>query len=320
MALHVAALHVVTGSIETPVPMPRGAYPYTPYLQSALKPGDNDDYAAAGLLAYRVSQSGSIDVLLGRQMARGKGPSRRGTWSFIGGKREEVESCSISTAARETHEESMGCLTANWVEATLRADPNVLWTPTGGYAIHLAEVVPEAGGAVADALSLLPTGLPLPLRRPPPPVNAAADESLAAARSILDQFGGGPMLLSQLTSMMYEQLPASREQVMEAGGASGWCSQNGIYTARGPRGSIGKETAWLSQKDTLEVDFLLWMPWIVLATRADYNELLQLSRVSVRVHPFFASILNAPGGKLLREHFARVASERRELIQEQKES
>ena len=58
----------------------------------------------------------------------------------------------------------------------------------------------------------------------------------------------------------------------------------------------------------------------VLASRADYNELLQFSRVSVRVHPFFASILNAPGGKLLREHFARVASERRELIQEQKES
>ena len=52
------------------------------------------------------SASGGIDVLLGRQNARGKGPSRRGTWSFIGGKREEVESCSMATAAREAHEES----------------------------------------------------------------------------------------------------------------------------------------------------------------------------------------------------------------------
>jgi hypothetical protein len=90
-----------------PPPVPKGVAPFQPYLGATLKQGDHLDYSAAGLLAYRVSESGTIDVLLGRQMARGKGHSRRGTWSFIGGKREEDESCSIATAARETHEESM---------------------------------------------------------------------------------------------------------------------------------------------------------------------------------------------------------------------
>ena len=90
-----------------PPPMPRGAAPWSPYLAPTLSIGDRDDYAAAGLLAYRVADCGRIDVLLGRQMARGKGPSRRGTWSFIGGKREPIETCSISTASREASEESM---------------------------------------------------------------------------------------------------------------------------------------------------------------------------------------------------------------------
>ena len=80
-------------------PLPRGQWPHKTYLSPLLKPGDLEDYAAAGLLAYRVSDSGSIDVLLGRQNARGKGPSRRGTWSFIGGKREECESCSMASFA-----------------------------------------------------------------------------------------------------------------------------------------------------------------------------------------------------------------------------
>ena len=33
---------------------------------------------------------------------------------------------------------------AGWVKAALAAQPAVLWQPVGGYAIHLAEVSPEA--------------------------------------------------------------------------------------------------------------------------------------------------------------------------------
>lgn len=294
-----------------PPPFPRGVPPHNAYLQPSLILGDGEDYAAAGLLAYRLSPQGTVDVLLGRQMARGKGPSRRGTWSFIGGKREEHEDSSLQTAAREAHEESMGFLTANWVESALRTEPMVLWQPVGGYVIHLAEVEPEAGTPVADALAMLPTGVTLPLRRPPPPRTAAADESVAAVRSILDDVGGGPMLLSRLTSLLYQRLPASRAQIKEAGGAATWCAENGLHTAAGKRGTVGQETAWLGRADTLEVDEMLWLPWLLLATRADYTENIHLANLSVRLHPFFAQILSRAGGKLLREHFATVAATRR---------
>ena len=289
------------------IPVPKGSAPYRPYVGSLLKSGDRDDYSAAGLLAYRISDVGTVDVLLGRQMARGKGPSRRGTWSFIGGKREEHESCSMTTAAREAHEETMGCLTANFVEASLRTDPKVLWNPIGGYAIHLAEVQAENGGAVADALSLLPTGRELPLRRPPiSESDAASDLSFAVVRSILDEVGGGPMLLSRLMARLYELRPESRLEVKEAGGAATWCHERGLLTARGKKGTVGQETAWLGRADTLEVDSLIWLPWLLIATRQDYTEPLYLRNQNVRIHPFFGSILAAESGKMLREEFARV--------------
>jgi hypothetical protein len=254
-----------------------------------------------------------VDVLLGRQMSRGKGSSRRGTWSWIGGKREPGEQCSIATAAREAHEESLGHVTANWVEGTLRSEPKVLWQPIGGYAIHLAEVVPEQGCAVADSLAGLPAGNMLPLRRPPPPTTGCdATVTLAAARAILDDHGGGPMLLSRLTSRMYKNEPRSRAEVKNAGGAQAWCADAGILTARGPQGTVGMETAWLGRADTLEVDHLLWLPWILLATRADYNEPISIGpRVDVRVHPYLARLLESKdAGGLLRQHFQEVSAQR----------
>lgn len=293
-------------------PAPRGGPPFKPYLGPMLAAADLKDYAAAGILTYRVSDSGSIDVLLGRQMARGKGHSRRGTWSFIGGKREPTETCSMATAAREAHEESMGTLTANWVEGALRTEPAVLWQPIGGMALHLAEVKLEEGCAVADALATLPPGTPLPLRRQPPPSTADGAASLSAVQAILDNVGGGPMLLSRLTALLYEQLPASREEVKAAGGAAAWCARQGIHTAAGRKGTVGQETAWLGRGDTLEVDGLLWLPWILLATRADYHDAIHLAQLSLRVHPFFAQILGSSrSGPLLREYFARIAAERR---------
>ena len=39
-------------------------------------------------------------------------------------------------------------------------------------------------------------------------------------RSILDDVGGGPMLLSRLMAKLYEQLPAAREEVRAARSAS----------------------------------------------------------------------------------------------------
>ena len=131
--------------------------PQRPYLRHGLRAADARSYSAAGLLPYRASADGGVDVLLGRQSGRGKGASRRGTWCFIGGKRDPGEDCAIGTAAREVQEESMGFLQASWVESTLHSDPKVLWYPTGGYAIHLAQIDPEnaKGDAVASAVCQL---------------------------------------------------------------------------------------------------------------------------------------------------------------------
>jgi hypothetical protein len=279
----------------------------TAYLSTRLRRQDDAKYCAAGLLAYRVTSS-SVDVLLGRHVGRGKGPSRRGTWQWIGGKREPDDSSSVATAAREVQEESLGYITASWVETQLRQDPNVLWMPRGSYAIHLAEVEPGEGCAVADGLTALPAGVVLPLRRPPPPPSTgAATATLAAARAVLDEHDGGPMLLSYLMQLVYEREPRSRPEIKAAGGASAWCHREGILTARGPKGSVGKDTAWLGRADTLEVDHLIWLPWLLLATRANYDVPINLGPgFDVRLHPYMGFLLDSPGGKLLEKHFAGV--------------
>jgi len=365
-------------------PLPLGAVqPPQPYLGVTLNPKDNKAYSAAGLLAYRVSAC-SLDVLLGRH------PSRQGTWSWIGGKREPGEVCSVATAAREVHEESLGHLTANWVEAQLRSQPQVLWHPNGRYAVHLAEVENhDAGGDVAAALTQLPSGRMLQLRLPSSvsPTNnstilpalatvgtartiltergggpmllsqlmalmykrkpcsrwevraaggavswcasagimtagglkrtaraetAWLSQALTTARAILNEHDGGPILLSRLMALMYEREPSSKLEVRTAGGAANWCACGGIMTEAGPKGPVGMETAWLGQPNTLEVDHLVWFPWILLATRADYSQPISLSpHLTLRMHPYLQSLLRSPAHGLLQDHFDRVVAGRR---------
>ena len=72
-----------------------------------------------------------------------------------------------------------------------------------------------------------------------------------------------------------------------------------------------QETAWLSRDDTLEVDALVWLPWLLIATRADYTEPLSLVKpASVRIHPFFGQILSSKGGGLLKEYLRGVRERR----------
>jgi hypothetical protein len=119
------------------------------------------------------------------------------------------------------------------------------------------------------------------------------------------------MLLSRLMVLVYERLPASRDDVRAAGGASTWCALHGVHTARGRSGTAGRETAWLGRADTLEVDALLWLPWLLLATRADCSEPIPLPNFAVRLHPFFGQILSGGGGDALRAHFSAEAQRRR---------
>ena len=153
----------------------------------------------------------------------------------------------------------------------------------------------------------LSAGEELPLRRPLPANGAAAATTLALARGVLDEFGGGPLLLSRLFSMLYDRGgETARAEVRGAGGPMAWCDNNGILRASGPKGSVGMETAWLAKTDALEVDSLLWLPWILLATRRDYTEPIPLrSRNDLRVHPYFARVLMGTTG-MLNAHFRRV--------------
>ena len=212
----------------------------TVYLDTRLRDPEEKGYAAAGLLAFRRS-TGGVEVLLGRQSLR-QGRGRAGTWSFIGGKRDKDETSSVGTAAREAYEESMGHVTVEWLTALMAQKPAVLWQPVGSYAIYLAEVEQPGDAAVrgiSDVLARLPTGEPLPLRRSIPTQedgNLTVDgaqydaraATLAVGRSVLDEHGGGPLLLSRFANMLYERLPTSREVLKKSGGAAAWCEARSI--------------------------------------------------------------------------------------------
>mmetsp|Transcript_13052 Transcript_13052/g.33462 ORF Transcript_13052/g.33462 Transcript_13052/m.33462 type:complete len:347 (+) Transcript_13052:92-1132(+) len=289
------------------------------YIGRRLRQEDEKNYAAAGVLAYRRSPGG-IEVLLGRQSLR-QGKGRAGTWSLIGGKRDPGETSAAYTAAREAYEESMGHFTMEWLKKAYTKKPAVLWQPVGAYAVHLAEVESYLLGGmpgVSDCVAMLPTGKPMPLQRHVPPFDyekapeaEAANATLAMGQALLDEHGGGPLLLSRFCHKLYERLPSSREIIKQAGGAASWCQQNNIHTASGPTQVVGQETVWLARSDALEVDALMWLPWVFLQTRRNYTDPIPLpNRVEVRLHPYFSRwVLRCRGtehpvaGQLVREHF-----------------
>ncbi|KOO22953.1 hypothetical protein Ctob_003256 [Chrysochromulina tobinii] len=206
--------------------------------------------------------------------------------------------------------------------------PAVLWQPVGSYAIYLAEVEQPGDAAVrgiSDVLARLPTGEPLPLRRSIPTQedgNLTVDgaqydaraATLAVGRSVLDEHGGGPLLLSRFANMLYERLPTSREVLKKSGGAAAWCEEQGIHMASGSPDESRAETIWLAKADALEVDALMWLPWMLLQSRRNYEDPIPLrNRLDVRIHPYFARwVLRSRGvekivaGDLVRRHFDRV--------------
>jgi len=217
----------------------------------------------------------------------------------------------------------MGHVTMDWLPAALHKNPAVLWQPVGMYAIFLAEVerpgtASVSASGISDIVARLPTGEPLPLRRSIPQYDhshggaaTAAAATLAAGRAVLDEHGGGPVLLSRFCHTLYARLPSSREVIKKAGGASAWCEEHNIHTASGPDDSRGQERVWLAKADALEVDALMWLPWVLLQSRRDYAAPIPLPNcVDVRLHPYFARwVLRCRGvetpvaGNLVRLHF-----------------
>ena len=305
-------------ALATPTKAPSAQGTRRSYITHNLKRRDQQTYKAAGLIAWRHGATGSIDILLGRQVSRHKGSGRYGTWTWLGGKRDPGETCPRGTAAREVHEETLGYLSSHWVAKALKArSSSVLWNPVGDYAIHLAELAPDAGGAVAKEVSQLATGEVLPLCRHTAAIESSSSDadsvSFAAGRAILDERAGGPMLLSQFFATLYEMEPRSREEVKAAGSASRWLESAGILTSDGPKGTQGMEAAWLARSEQLEVDCLTWLPWVLLASRRDYTEAIPWNGgmdETLRVHPYLGRILGSPAGALLKTHFEELAAQR----------
>ena len=114
----------------------------------------------------------------------------------------------------------------------------------------------------------------------------------------------------------------SRAEVAQYGGAAAWCAEHGVHTARGRAGTLGRETAWLSRVDTLEVDALLWLPWVFLQSRRNFAETMDLpGDLQVRLNPYFARwVLRQRGtdpplaGELLRGRFERAARQRQRAL------
>lgn len=243
------AMLAVSPALELAMVLPHGVKG-SAYLSASLRQEEEKTYMAAGVMAYRRSPGG-IEVLLGRQSLR-QGKSRAGTWSFIGGKRDPGENSSAGTAAREACEESMGHVTKDWLAAARLNNPAVLWQPVGSYAVYLAEVerpgtASVSASGVSDLVARLPTGEPLTLTRPHVEESDDATASLAHAHRILDDHGGGPLLLSRFCNTLYERLPSSRDVVKQAGGAQAWCEAHNLHTASGPEETRGQEKVRLAR-------------------------------------------------------------------------
>ena len=96
-----------------------------------LLPLDEEGFKAAGVLPWRVTVSGSIEVLLGL--------SRRNELSIFGGMREQNEA-PVETALREFRAETNGVLDDGSIVADIRRDlsrgPAVVWMLGGKYALY----------------------------------------------------------------------------------------------------------------------------------------------------------------------------------------
>eukprot|EP00930_Biecheleria_cincta_P034796 TRINITY_DN23998_c0_g1_i1.p1 TRINITY_DN23998_c0_g1~~TRINITY_DN23998_c0_g1_i1.p1 ORF type:complete len:393 (+),score=98.52 TRINITY_DN23998_c0_g1_i1:86-1264(+) len=114
------------------------------YVEKVLRPADEENYTAAGLIPYR-KKNGVVELLLPREkpwnsFINGYDPL---AWSTLGGKRVMREDRSAdATAVRcflEAVGDAPGCPTQGQVYDLL-ADSFYLWYPLGKFALILAEV------------------------------------------------------------------------------------------------------------------------------------------------------------------------------------
>ncbi|KAL3908274.1 MAG: hypothetical protein SGILL_008544 [Bacillariaceae sp.] len=113
----------------------------TPYIATHLKPSEAEGYAAAGVLPWKRSKSGEIEILLTREY-RNPNQDRGGDkLNFLGGKRLKRETDALSCAVDKIDQESAGMLGRATLVHMREGCPIVCWSSDSKYVLFVYELV-----------------------------------------------------------------------------------------------------------------------------------------------------------------------------------
>jgi len=116
----------------------------SPYISVELKPSESVGYAAAGILPWRRTNIGEIEILLTREY-RPKSYDNMGgdKLNFLGGKRHKQESDPLTCAADKVYDETGGQLSPATIAHMREECPLVCWSSKSKYVLFVFELVGE---------------------------------------------------------------------------------------------------------------------------------------------------------------------------------
>ena len=111
-----------------------------PYISTDLKPMESEGFSAAGILPFRRSTEGEIELLLAREWRGGSNDNIGGDkLNFLGGKRLKKETTALECAVSKFLSETGGCIPSNTVEDMREGCPLVCWSSHTKYALFFFE-------------------------------------------------------------------------------------------------------------------------------------------------------------------------------------
>jgi hypothetical protein len=114
-----------------------------PYIDVQLRPQDREGYAAAGVLLWRRTSDGQLEMLLAREY-RSKGRDTGGdNLNFLGGKRLKREVDALTCAVDKATQEMGGQLSPVTTTHMREGCPLVCWSSDSKYVLFLFELVGE---------------------------------------------------------------------------------------------------------------------------------------------------------------------------------
>lgn len=111
-----------------------------PYIATELKPTESEGFSAAGILPFRRSSEGEIELLLAREWRKGSDDNGGGDkLNFLGGKRLKKETTALTCAVSKFLSETGGCVPSQTVEELRQGCPLVCWSKHTKYALFVFE-------------------------------------------------------------------------------------------------------------------------------------------------------------------------------------